>query len=340
MLSYVLYATLSGHGLPAVKFEPFTETPPNVEFTVTQIPNGYHIKSSEGTNIYQSWKPIIEESWRKSIYGDYWVRSVRKSEAYDELDRLTFGELIWYKNRVWNFIPGDGDLLRQVKGVSRLGQLVEQRYWNDSEHISRGVILHEKPNGAEANIRVVQGATAYPVTDLGDVIAWKYDDLAKEGVTLDITEDVVEICRKDDYCGSIGGTHFFQLPTREDDQEYIPPFYKLDSNSSSTVQRKTLISLNSWNLTPTPTNNVYFSYHRGCFSSSTLGQYILWINGVSFDLMDIAQQIGLEPDYEFQKFDRGRLVITDSNPKMDVEAKQIIGYLSIEGVTPGFHPKR
>jgi|GEM_PF-5099833 len=336
MLNALFILATKPQNPPAVLWEPFLETPPEITFKVTsQIGKCIVTNSATDEVIETPAFPIINPTWSKSVHGDYWTKSVKVH--YSNFDPapggLAIGEIVWYQNRLWYFIPIMSFEFIRIMGTTNTGALIENRWTNEGQK----VFIHSIPPYDKSSGRKING-WAFPPTEHGDVFAQRY---GADGINyvFRITDSEEFVAANVSYIGSDPTHIFLQNETPSDSYEYGPTFEWARNKHGNWERGERRFDINNRSeLTNQPNGNFSINYIPGCLGGNNLSYYELKIGRGQWQLYEVANGAGLDSQLEAVGFKNGKLIIGKPNPDHPTFNPEIIGYLSIEGVTPGFKP--
>jgi len=337
-ISFLLAALFPSN--PLVKWENLTSTPPKIDFTVSQTDDGYEIKSSDGkSTLTTNYKPIIGDSWQPSLYGNYWTREVMPERRPKDFGGYAFGEIVWYDGKLWPFLPDDRPMRRQVKGISSIGEVIENRSWYDysTDKIPCEVHFYKQPTIGLNSYRIISSARVSAVTENGAVIGngtMKQMDYSDDTVHDYTTGDVL-IAKNASYGGTCGNsimiTQSEAVPRRRSGQRAL-----WQKNENRKWQKVGDLSgdIEYLSVLPGPRPGVYFKMPTFCIGENSITMWDLIIDGQSISMLNALKDIQFPDDASPLGYLNGKLILGSSSIMSD--HPKIYGYLSIEGVTPGF----
>jgi hypothetical protein len=336
MLSALFILATKPQNPPAVMWEPFLETPPDITFKVNSQPGKCIISNSATAETFETPAvPIINPTWSKSVHGDYWTKSVivRNSNFDPAPGGLAIGEIIWYQNRLWYFIPIKSVEIIRIIGTTKTGALIENRWRMEGQK----VYIHSIPPYDKSSGRMINGQ-AFPPTEQGDVFAERY---GADGIiyVFRITGSEEFVASNVSYIGSDPSHIFLQNETQYDSYEYGPTYEWARNKQGNWVRGARHFDINNRSeLTNQPSGNFSINYVPSCLSGNNLSYYDLKIGRNHWQLDEVASGAGLDWQLEAVGFKNGKLIVGKPNLDHPTFNPEIIGYLSIEGVTPGFKP--
>ncbi len=344
MFATLLLSTVLAPSMPSVKWEPITATPPEIEFTVTKTDSGYQILSSDGSlTLETNYKPNIEGHWRLSLYGDYWTREVNPERRSNDFGGYASGELVWHEGKLWPFIPDDRPMRRQVMGFSAVGEFVESRSWYDysTDKIPCEIHFFKSPSQSLSSNRQIFSARVNAVTESGTVIGYgttKQMDYSDNTVH-DFTNGNILIAKNASYGGSSGNT--ILITNNGANTSRVPgtrSLFRLNENFNwSSIGNLRGEDLDFQKIMPSAQSDTYLTTLKNCFGAYNIWMWDITIKGQKFEMSKIVKDLSL-PDYATPiGFREGKLILGSGTYG---EPLEVYGYLSIEGVTPGFPSRK